>query len=48
MKRKTLAALAVVVISVGLLALVVLAGFTGLRTGELLGLRRSDVDLLRR
>ena len=29
-------------------ALVLLAGFGGLRTGEMLGLRRVDVDLLRR
>ncbi len=29
-------------------ALVLLAGFGGLRTGEMLGLRRIDVDLLRR
>ena len=29
-------------------ALVLLAGFAGLRTGEMLGLRRCDVDLLRR
>lgn len=29
-------------------ALVLLAGFAGLRTGEMLGLRRRDVDLLRR
>lgn len=26
-------------------ALVIVAGFVGLRTGELLGLRRCDVDL---
>lgn len=32
-------------ISVPLRALVILAGFVGLRTGELLGLRRCDVDL---
>jgi integrase len=29
-------------------ALVLLAGFAGLRTGEMLGLRRRDIDLLRR
>ena len=32
-------------ITPGLRALVVVAGFVGLRTGELLGLRRCDVDL---
>lgn len=32
-------------ISAPLRALVILAGFVGLRTGELLGLRRCDVDL---
>ena len=32
-------------ISARLRALVIVAGFVGLRTGELLGLRRCDVDL---
>lgn len=32
-------------ISAPLRALVILAGFVGLRTGELLGLRRCDIDL---